>query len=622
MMHPIHRSLCAFRITAGGSLLALAMLSAVPGQASAEPATAVAEATVQHAPPTQEALAELTGVVDEYLEGDLIVGAELLVISQGEVVLHETFGDSDADEGTAWAKDTICNIRSMTKALTGAAAQILIDRGQLSLDDRVAEYLPGFDTDEARMITVGQLMSHRSGLPLSIMLTPDDMTKYEDLIAQGNAVGEAGPEFEPGSKFWYSDAGTDALGAVVQSIAGEPLDVFWQREIFDPLGMNDTLVPRDMTDPRYDRIASLYVGGPHRWVRFWAPEEEPFYPFAWGSQTVYSTPRDYAKFIAMWMDGGQAPDGEQLLSPAAIARTLEPTSPMSMLGSDERYPTEFRGLELWYGRMAMLYQPTDAPRESAPVIVGHGGSDGTMAWGWPDRDLMVMYFTQSRGGLTVLRLEKEIDRLLIHPGEALPEVEVPDAFKPFVGVYIANFATFQDERFTVLVKDGKLALDIPSQLTFELLDPTPDGRYPFAVAPQQVSVEFELGADGTAQMLRLHQGGMVFEVPREGSAMVEAQRRQLEVDPEAVQPFVGTYHDPEAGADVEVYVEERVLCIKAPPGIVFHLVPTEDANRFTVKELPIATLTFDVDESGAARSMTREIDGAILVMPRKAADGS
>lgn len=565
-----------------------------------------------------EALDNLAHVVQGYLDKDMLVGGELLVIKNRHVVLHKVFGDRDREDSVPWVENTICNIRSMTKPLTGAAAQILIDRGELSLDDPVSKYLQGFDTDEAREITVRQLMEHRAGLPLSIMMRQSDMSTYDSLIEQANAVGAGGPEFEPDSKFWYSDAGSDTVAAIVEVVSGMKIDDFWQQELFGPLGMNDTFVPKSKDDPRYSRIASLYAGAPHMWNRFWTANDDPFYPFAWGSQTVYSTPMDYARFLAMWMDEGKAGD-RQVLSPAAVGRTLKPSSPMSMLGSDERYPTDFSGLELWYGRMAMMYMPTDDPTGSKPVIIGHGGSDGTTALAWPAEDLMVLYFTQSRGGMTVLRIEEHIDSLILHPDRVKTVAEVPDEFKPFVGTYIANFGPFRNEEFTVQMKNGKLALDIPSQMVFELLPPNDEGKMMFAVAPQQVGVTFEIDDTGTANLLKLHQSGMVFDIPRKGSKLAEEMAKLQKVDPKEVAPLLGTYHDPEADADLEVFLEDNVLSLKAPPGIVFHLVKMEDdPSRWQVKELSVATLTFETDDSGAVVSMTRHINGETLVMPRKA----
>jgi len=92
--------------------------------------------------------------------------------------------------------------------------QLLIDRGQLSLDDSVSKYLSGFDNDKSRRITLRQIVSHRSGLPVTIIEQRID--QYSSLREQANAAGERGPQFPPGSKRWCSDIGTDVAAAVVE----------------------------------------------------------------------------------------------------------------------------------------------------------------------------------------------------------------------------------------------------------------------------------------------------------------------------------------------------------------------------------------------------------------------
>ena len=68
-----------------------------------------------------------------------------------------------------------------------------------------------------------------------------------------------------------------------------------------------------------------------------AGRSTPLYPYAWGSQTLYSTPADYARFLALLMDGGMA-GGKRLLSNEAIGRILTPVSPMKAVGNDGPYP--------------------------------------------------------------------------------------------------------------------------------------------------------------------------------------------------------------------------------------------------------------------------------------------
>ncbi len=465
---------------------------------------------------SSESLQELEEIVEQYIDKDKAVGAELLVIQKGKTLYHESFGLSDSEDERRWKNDTLCNIRSMSKPLTSAAAQILIDRKLLKLDDPVANYLESFDNDESRSLTVRQVLTHRSGLPMTNLLHP---YQYSTLAEQVAAGGKRGPQFEPGEKFWYSDLGADVVGALVEKVSGEPLHEFVKREVFDPLGMTNTLYGIDATDKRLGSAASLYLKGAKGWTRFWKPGGKPLYPFAWGSQTVYSTTTDYAKFLRMMMNGGRVGD-RQLLSPQAVDRMLEPVSRTTLIGSDVAAPTGFRNLEVYYGQMMVTHHVIEKKTER-PVIIGHSGSDGTNAWAWPERDLMILYFTQSRGGMTPLKIERPIDRLIIHEGKELVAEQAPKKLRPYLGTFIANYGNFDDEEFTVTVRNGKLVLDVPSQLAFELVEPDAEGLWAFALAPTQVQVEFVRDQKDQVVGLKLHQAGKIYEVPRKAIAREE-----------------------------------------------------------------------------------------------------
>jgi len=290
-----------------------------------------------------DALDELSATLHGYVEDDYIVGAEFLIMKSGHIIMHEAYGWMDREELKPMEPNTIFNIRSMTKMLTGVSAQILIDEGSLSLDDTVSLYLPGFNNSKSGGITIEQLLTHRSGLPLSTLTRLDE---FDDLYSIGNSIGEIGPEFTPGSKFWYSDAGSEALGAVVEVVSGVILDRFVRERLLYPLDMNDTFYVAEPEAP-LDRFASLYIGIPGSWEKWWTPDE-PFYPFAWGSQSLYSTPMDYARFLSMLMNYGTY-NGDRILSEDAVDRVLTPVSMMTSLGSDMPAPTGFpfhRGL-LW-----------------------------------------------------------------------------------------------------------------------------------------------------------------------------------------------------------------------------------------------------------------------------------
>ena len=451
-------------------------------------------------------LEKLNETVRGYLRRDLILGAELLVIKNRRTVLHEVFGWKDRDDAVRMERGTICNIRSMTKPITGAAAQVLIDRGDLALTDRVAHYVPGFNNSRSRDITVEQLLTHRSGLPVS---TLSSFHEYEDLHSMANAVGGVGPQYEIGSRFWYSDAGSDVLGAVVEKAAGVPLRQFVRERLFEPLGMDDSFTPARDDDPRMDRVASSYYAQAGSWIRFWKPGDRPLYEYAWGSQSLYSTPMDYARFLAMWMDGGLA-DAGRVLSHEAVTRTLTPVSRMGSLGSDLRTPSGFPTLHTYYGQMSVLYTDADVLDGGRPVVIGHSGSDGTWAWAWPELDLMVLYFTQSRGSASGLPLETVIDDLLVRPdiGRGIPE-----EYEPYTGTYLANFGDDRNEEFRVIVQNGRLSLVVPGVLVSELSGPDLNGKWRLVLDPS-ISVSFDLDASGVIIRMVLHDRGRDRVLPK------------------------------------------------------------------------------------------------------------
>ena len=584
------------------ALVLAALIALVSAGSPALAREAFPEATPESRALSTQALRALADTVEDYVTRDMAVGAELLVIKDRRTVLHEAYGWRDREGQVPMEPDTLFNIRSMTKPITGAAIQILVDEGRLALDDRASDYLPGFDTEDSRDITIEQLLTHRSGLPLSTLQGTRD---FESLYDMANAIGEGGPQFPPGSTFWYSDAGADVLGAIVEQVSGSSLDEFVTERLLGPLGMTDTSYLAAPDDPRLDRVASLYVGGVGNWEPFWTPADEPFYPYAWGSQSLYGTPADYARFLAMWMDDGLSGD-TPVLTPDAVARTLTPVVRMKALGSDAPYPTRFADLAVYHGQMALLHlreesTAEDQLQDAEPVIFGYSGSDGTIAWAWPDLDLMILYFTQSRGGATAIRLEKEIERLVLHPA-ASGGPRMPDVYADYLGTYTANFGPFVNQPFEVLWRDGSLALDIPSQFIYALDPADAAERWTMREDPN-VGISFVRDSAGVVTGMRLDQGGDTFDLPR-GTPDTAPEET---LSPAEAAPYLGWFQDAETGREVEVVLQAGQLALRIPEtSEPLPLYPPDADGSWRLRMDPRISLRFDLE---AGRAISYRVRG-------------
>jgi CubicO group peptidase (beta-lactamase class C family) len=556
----------------------------------------------------KESLELLRDRIQEWISGDRLVGAELLVIKNRLTVLHEAYGWKDREAEVRMEPNTLFNIRSMTKPLVGTVARILVEDEVLSLDQPVADFLPSFRRGDSRSITVGQLLGHFSGLPVTQARTPEDPpTNLQDHAA---ATGEAGPRFEPGSRFWYSDAGFDVLGAVLEAATGQPLDELLTHRLFEPLGMEGTgyFTRTTQGDLPRNRIAALYGGSRGAWQRFWQPTDSPFYPFPMGSQGVYSTPSDYARFLALWLDAGQAPCG-RILPEVAVQEILTPAAHMTPPGSGTPFPTGFPDMEVWHGEMSMLWMDAHSP-QGTPRIVGYFGSDGTFAWAWPEEDLMVLLFSQSRGQDVHLEVEAVLNRLFMggEGAKAQPSPSPnpqPDSVsseaRPYIGRYQADFGPHKGQEFTVLVQDGMLAVDIPGQAVFTLREPDEEGWRPFTLT-DQVAVRFReesTPAPDAGRKVRAMELAQTSVFPKQSEP-----DSVPEVVPPELQALLGDYLLPGNQGSLSVTFRSNVLTMTDPRGMVTPLTRAEVPGLWSTDETPPKQISFPLDPSGDVTAMS------------------
>ena len=353
-----------------------------------------------------------------------------------------------------------------------------------------------------RDITIEQLLRHTSGLPMSLIARAD----LDELFAQGGiaavaALGAAhGPETEPGTAFEYSDQGTDTLTALIGAVTGAPPEDFIRARILEPLGMTSSTCLMDAENPLRARALAKYARGGDSWRSFWTPSDPALFPFFLGSQGLYSSAEDYARFLTFWLDKGRVPEGglgaagatptskpkvERLLGIRYQRKALTPT--------ELPFPgvTGFPNMTTHYGMLMQLWMSVPETEGAEPELValGHSGSDGTFAWAFPEKDAVVLYFTQSRGTTTGLQVEEALGELLL--GVPYNTNLAAPPFDDYLGYYYEG----GDDRYRAIVRDGDdLALEILGQAIVPL---TFVGDDSWKLRPNPgVVIEFDRDADG------------------------------------------------------------------------------------------------------------------------------
>src|SRR2546426_549930 len=171
--------------------------------------------------------------------------------------------------------DSIFQIMSMTKPITAAGIMILIDEGKLSLNDPVDKHLPEFRSQwmiesqssdhksrtlkrPSRPITIRDLLTHTSGMAAAPPEGAKELYQRMDMpLKEAVALFSQQPlDFEPGSKWQYSNAGIATLGRIIEVASDQPFEKFLDERIFRPLGMKDSFF--FPSPEKIERISMVY----------------------------------------------------------------------------------------------------------------------------------------------------------------------------------------------------------------------------------------------------------------------------------------------------------------------------------------------------------------------------
>jgi len=344
----------------------------------------------------------ILAAIKPFIERNDISGAVTLVAQRGGIVSLDTLGLADIKTGEPMKTDTLFWIASMSKPVTGVAILMLQDEGRLNVNDAVEKYLPEFGgqwlvnekSDEAmvlkrpaRPITLKDLLTHTAGVPN--VTAPRPHSTLAELVS---LISQKPLQFEPGSKWSYSNSGIDTLGRIVEVVSGQPFDEFLGKRIFKPLGMRSTSFhPSRGLSKRLARsyqknnqIGTLeqtdvyFVNGD-----LW-DEKRTVRP----SGGLFSTAEDMFRFYQMMLNGGVW-KGQRLLSEFAAQELTRTQTGDIKTGFTEgmSWGLGFQVVKVPQGVTAML----------SPGTFGHGGAYATQSWADPKLNSIYILMIQRRG---------------------------------------------------------------------------------------------------------------------------------------------------------------------------------------------------------------------------------
>lgn len=294
-------------------------------------------------------LTKIDDILRNAVRDSVFPGAVAAVVKDGVMVYRKEMGYHDYQKNKKVKDSDIFDLASITKVVsTTTAVMKLIDDEKLALDDEVWKFIPEFDTDSKRQITIRDML-----------LT-----------------------YQPRTKYVYSDLGMILLAEIVSIVAEERIDSFMRNEFYYPMGMNDTYFnPKQVSQSYVDRVPPTEIDTVYRkkLIQAEVHDERAYYmDGVAGHAGLFATAEDLAKYATLILNTGVY-DDKRYLSPEIIHKFTSQQSDISRrgLGFDRKSPTGF----------------TTAGQLASNDTFGHLGFTGTSLWIDREKNMAVILLT-------------------------------------------------------------------------------------------------------------------------------------------------------------------------------------------------------------------------------------
>jgi CubicO group peptidase (beta-lactamase class C family) len=364
---------------------------------------------------TREQVDRIWKSVVSYYKTGLQPGMSLCIRRKGRILLDRAIGHARGNSPGALrpkglvqaTPETWFNLFSASKSVTAMLIHLLLERKQLRLEERVAEYLPDFARKGKGDVTVRHLLSHKAGIarpPSSKVLDPATLKKPGAIL---NAIYDMELQHEPGTVLAYHAVTTGfILEAILEEVTGQGINQFLDTEIRKPLGF--TTLTYGVEDHQVDQIAESALTGPKAHFPFRQilmrslgveldrcieiSNDPDFLTTPVPSGNVIATANEVSRFYELLLRGGTL-DGVKIFEPETIARAVR----VECSGEIDRIIM----LPIPYSLGFMLStDPVGLYGFRAPRAFGHLGFTNVLGWGDPERDISVGFMNNGKPFVT------------------------------------------------------------------------------------------------------------------------------------------------------------------------------------------------------------------------------
>ena len=358
---------------------------------------------------------------EQYVEPGKYLGTLTLVARKGEIAYLDALGFMDRENKKAMQEDAIFSIYSMSKPITSIALMQLYEKSLFRLDDPIHWHIPSWrnlrvyesglypnflTSRPKRHMTIRDLLSHMSGLTYDFMLRTNVDAAYRktklqatgDLQAMIDTLAQLPLEFSPGDQWNYS-VSTDVCGYLVEHFSGMKLDKYFQKHIFDPLGMQDTGF--SCAKEKVDRLASLYEQHPKKGPVLVDPggaktARVKKRKMLSGGGGLLSTMSDYYRFCSMLLNQGEL-DGTRIIGRKTLAMMasnhLPDNKDLTEMSQSAFSETTYQGVGFGLG-FSVILDPVKTQSLTDEGEYGWGGAASTVFWVNPKEEMVVIFLTQ------------------------------------------------------------------------------------------------------------------------------------------------------------------------------------------------------------------------------------